>query len=423
MIYLRFSVVCLLFISIAFKMGVGNNFLSEIGVTAMKKEGLKAAELKPHLANKTLALDGSALTYNVMATMKDLKARKELAHAIHSSADFELSDDVKRAFEIKYKQHFDFAGRNDFQIVVYMDGMPVPVKANEVKKRMDDKRKSYQTAVEKAALADEKTRNAEIDKAINTAESNARAAQQFLEAKKLEDESTKHFTSSLFRHEKIEQYVIDICRRHGRTVKQAVYETDSQIACDFRQGRIHGVLADDGDMILYGIDMLAAGIALRYNKETERYNVAYVSFQDIVGQPNSIKSGDPNKFHQWSLLDMQIYGCILGQDYTAHFPALQGLGAKIGYSIVTHFRNLVARDSNISLHEALVQSFTLYSRSRANANDAADAVLVGLAGLNGQWVYDDKLVQLRLCDTIEHRPPLLLSDSHLKLLGDPLPQV
>jgi hypothetical protein len=125
-----------------------------------------------------------------------------------------------------------------------------------------------------------------------------------------------------------------------RKFVQALYESDSQIACDFRQGRIHGVLADDGDMILYGIDVLAAGISLRYIQPTERYLVAYTSFQDIVGQPVDIRSGDPNKFHQWTLLDMQICGCILGQDYTSHFPALQGLGAKNGYNIVSHFRNL-----------------------------------------------------------------------------------
>jgi hypothetical protein len=151
MSFMQFFISFVLLFAHTVKMGVGNNFPSEIGVTALKKQGLKAAELKPQLANKTLALDGSALTYNVMTTIKDPRIKKELAHALHSSADFELSDDVKGAFESKYKRHFEFASKNDFEIVVYMDGMAVPAKQSEVDKRMEEKRKKYEIAVEKAA--------------------------------------------------------------------------------------------------------------------------------------------------------------------------------------------------------------------------------------------------------------------------------
>lgn len=410
-------IITLLLVSLALVLAMTtDNVLPVTGTTAEKKKPKKVHEIANHTQNLSAGVDLSAVVYKSLKRQGSEPA-DELGYALHSHGQFVVPESSKRALQSGVISVVEFARKIGSEPIMYMDGRPLGAKEDEVQKRMGEKKESFDRAVQKKEEARRKEVQALVVLEADGIDAEAEALALRNESKKLLAEAAGLMRASIYRHQKINAYVAAICHDLNVTLVVAPYEADSMIAHAFYKGDIGYALCEDGDMIMYWVDTLFGGIEQYYDKKAGGYKVAWFSaaecFKDVITYGS--KQYDFRKWEKWQF---QIFGNLCGTDYTRNSDAVKGAGLKHSYDVVIRMIDYMEKDSQLSISDALKASLSRCTPLAGKIDAAHDAVMLGMAAFNGQFVYSYK-------DRIQQRlnPDWPLTESQQMFLGEPIPEV
>jgi 5'-3' exonuclease len=416
-------------------MGPRPPFLATVGVTQWKDKGGKwPSDFEFDLSGKVGALDGSNLTYKAL---KSPKCVEELAHALHSNVAFQLPKCVYSEIKATFNNRLLAIKAAKSNFIAVLDGRDSEGKGEEAASRKERKDARYRDALALKVKRDEQTRvlfdldreyrrlacepNRTPEETIRfeTLGKDRTAAQKAL--KDTEKDMATAFGDSVGRNDEITTCVVEVCGELGIRIAVALEEADHQIERLIEGGTCHYAISEDGDMILHGVDTLFGFIDKVYQKNAKfPVKAAFVKFTDL--QREHKYKGRTYDFRQWtSKLPWQIYGLIMGQDYTDHGSAkesLSGAGPVESYNIVTTFLKERAANASLGIEGALRIALGS-SRVLVDRADAAlEAVMFGLAVFNASYVWDYGTLQQHRLD-----PNWPLTPVQEDRLGAPVPQV
>lgn len=398
--------------------------LQFLGIKAAKDIGKKITEISAYTDGKIAGLDVSSTIHKTLHSALygfDNEAKEELAYFMHANHN-RTADELPKAAQIAFNGHFGATFGFTEKISVaetwcFIDGRPLGAKEEEVAQRRGKAKIAFEAGVKAKSEARELHQKYAVANATlspDDEEGKKQASKILAEAKAKAAQAGRFFNQSLYRDGAVTSYVIALCKQYkGTRVFVSNYETDTQITLAFRLGQIHFAIAEDSDYATQGVDTLFGGVVLKYDKKTERYNVAWFNLQSVRRN-----TGEHN-LSGWEIIHLQLWSCLRGNDYTKRVTALSGVGVKHAYLLVEQFRAIQQADPTKGFEAALTEALrSKKSPVRDKITAVLDGVNFGMAAFNGQWVYDISTMEQRRLD-----PKWPLTQAHVEALGDALPEV
>lgn len=347
------------------------------------------------------------------------EAIEEFAHALYGHGIFKRPAAVEEAIRTKLESYFKaFNQTLDCKLYVILDGQPFPGKKSENEVRAIRRQQAY----EQGCAFQEGVLQLQREFALAAMEGTQGSSTDELQSK-LRDakkKMTTAFKSCFYRHDKLTEYFVTICRENNIQVHVALYEADAQIAHAVRTGVCDFAVIEDSDAVAYGISSIFGGIMLskvyESGKATNKIKAAFFNCEKDLFKIHTYK-GNNIDMTNWTVHDIQVFGAIVGSDYCS----LENMGVAKAKEIVTEMVNY-RMQNNKEFKDALVYTLTQYqgtlARSSYTIEDAYSKIMLALASYNSQYVYN-----LVTYEQTRLNPEWELTERECEFFGAPFPSV
>lgn len=408
-------------------MGI-QGMLPAVGITAQKQAGLMMTQLSEKTQNLMGGYDASAHIHHILKGMSN-DCVVQLAHMSHSYGSSVLPKPVKDVFRVQVKSYYQRLKEilNLAGVCAFMDGRPNPSKAAEDDKRKHDRVEAFREGQAQKVIADELERKRQA--LLELGEFHSIEMQETVTAiATAKEKSSSSFKQCLYRHEKVTEYYIALCREFCITVYTAHTEADALLAYNVMIGNIGVAFVEDGDFIAYpGMTAVYGGINFfRQSRNASKFSVAFVTRDDIFKKHTKTvlkkdKAGNV-KAHEvevcdmtnWTQLQFQVCANVMGSDYCN----LKGFGIAKAKGVVERLGTRMIEHLDEPLSDSLLHVLTTTNGLPCSAPDAHKMMMLGIASYQCQYVYDIKTYKQQ-----RFNPEYVLEKEYEGHFGTALPQV